>query len=74
MNTLDFIYRLFHIPDLLTLVVLIPPRHHVLANCANSSTNNVNSFVDYYNTFANYIDTSTNYANKSNDCANAFDD
>jgi len=56
MNALDFIFRLFHIPNVPIVVVLTPPRLFYMPSidCANLYADYVNSFVDYGNKFANY--------------------
>jgi hypothetical protein len=62
MNTTNFIFRLLHIHNLLTLVVLTPPRLPYTPS------------ADYVSSSANYTNFSTNYANKSNDCVNIYVD
>ncbi len=58
MNATNLIFQLFHIPTLLTLVVLTPPylpctpsidRAHLFVDC-------VNSLFDYDNTSVDYTD------------------
>jgi hypothetical protein len=73
---LKFIFQLFHILNLPTLVVLTPPHspYTPSANYANASADYVNSYVDSSNTFVDHTDFSINYANKSNDCVNTLDD
>jgi len=76
MNVVNFIFGLFHICNLPTLVVLMPPHlpDTPSANCTHLSADYTHLFIDYDNTFVDYIDFSTNYANKSDDCGNTLDD
>jgi hypothetical protein len=69
MNATDFIFRLLHIHNLPTLVVLIPPHLPCtpFVDYAHFSANYVNSFIDYENT-------SVDCANNFDDCDNTFDD
>jgi hypothetical protein len=76
MNTTNFIFRLLHIFNLLTLVVFIPLHSPCtpFVDCAHLSTNCVNSYTNCDNTFVDYTNFFVDCANKSNDCANTLDD
>ncbi len=76
MNAIDFIFQLFHIPNLLTLVVLTPPHlpYTPFIDCAHLSANCVNSFIDCDDTFINCIVQPLNYASKFNGCTNTPND
>jgi hypothetical protein len=62
MNITNFLFQLFHICNLPTLVVLTPPR----SPCTPST--------DYAHLSVDCEDTSSDYINFSTDCANNFDD
>jgi hypothetical protein len=69
MNIADFIFRLLHIRNLLTLVVLTPT--HLLYT---PSANYTHLLAYYDNTFVDCIGFYVDYANKYDDCANMLDD
>jgi hypothetical protein len=70
--TIDFIFRLLHISNLHSLVVLTPPctPYTPFADYAHLSTNYVNSSSNCENTYINCIDISTDYGSKFYDRAN----
>jgi hypothetical protein len=76
MNASYFIFRLVHILNLPTLIVVTPPhlpcKH--FADCSHLFTKCVNSFANYDNTSIDCTDFSVDYANKSNDCVKTPDD
>ncbi len=69
MNTSNFIFWLFYIPNLSTLIIWTPFRSPCMA-----FVDYINSFVDCGNTFANCTKTFVDYANKFGNYANTFDD
>jgi hypothetical protein len=76
MDVTDFIFRLFHISNLPSLVVLIALRLPCtpFANCAHLSTNYVNSSTDYEKTSVDCTNFSIDCGNKFIDCINTLDD
>jgi len=65
MNIANFIFRLLHIHNLPTLIVLTPP-----CSPHTPSANFAHLFIDYVNSFDDCDNTSTNYTNFFTDCAN----
>jgi hypothetical protein len=76
MNAANFIFWLFHIPNLPTLVVLTPLclPYTPFANRAHLSVEFFNALADYDNTFVNCTNFFAHYANKFDDYANTPDD
>ncbi len=58
MDIIDFIFRLLHISNLPSLVVLIPPclAYTPFVECVHFSIDYVNSSIDCDNIFTNYTD------------------
>jgi hypothetical protein len=76
MNAINFIFQLFHILNLPTLIVLTPLHspYTPFIDYAHLSANYVNLFIDCDNTYVDCIDFSVDYANKFDDCANTPND
>ncbi len=73
-NALNSIFQLVHIPNVPTLIILIPPcllcmpfidYAHLFVDCVISST-------DFDNTYDGYTNKSTDYVNTLDDFANTF--
>jgi hypothetical protein len=75
MNVANFIFRLLHILNLPTLLVLIPfhSPYTPSINYAHLFVDYINSSIDCDNTFADCAHLSIDYANESNDYANTLD-
>ncbi len=69
MNTINFIFQVFHIINLHLLVVLAPP-----CSPCTPFVDYAHSFVDYVNSFTNFDHTFVICTNFFVDCANKFDD
>ncbi len=76
MNIANFIFRLFHIPNLLTLAILTPPCLPCTPSydCAHLFVDYVYSFANYDNKSTNCADFSADYAHKFYDWVNTLDD
>jgi len=76
MNVVNFIFQLFHIHNLLTLVVLTPLHfpYTPSTDYAHLSVDYVNSLVDCDNTYVDSIDFFIDCANKFDDYANMPND
>jgi hypothetical protein len=79
MDIKDIIFRLLHISNLPSLVVLTPPHSpctpfvncvHFFANYVNSSINYDNTSTDCINFFVDYVNKFVNYKNMPKDWAN----
>jgi hypothetical protein len=69
MNVANFIFRLLHIRNLLTLFILTP-----FCSPYTPFTDYAHLSIECENTSGNYIDFSPDYAHSFNDCANTCDD
>jgi len=74
MNTSDFIFRVFHITNLLIVAILTSPYlpYIPFVDYANISIDCVNSSIDYGNT--SYTNFSNIVPKKFDDCVNTLDD